>query len=98
MRQITEDAYSAFKSRKKFRLSNTEVRVHDDVVYLLLYDNKIAKRTKNGLFLSHAGWPTNTTRERLSPFVNKIKKCEGDIIIEEKVKLTNNWTHYDQRR
>ena len=98
MRQITEDAYSAFKSRKKFRLSNTEVRISGDGVYLLLHDNEIAKQTKNGLFLSHAGWPTNTTRERLSPFVNKIRKCEGDIIIEEKVKLTNNWTHYDQRR
>ena len=78
MRQVTEDAYFAFNSRKKFRLSNTEVRVHDDVVYLLLHDNKIAMRTKNGLFLSHAGWPTNTTRERLSPFVNKIRKCEKE--------------------
>ena len=98
MRQITEDAYSAFKLRERFKSSNTEVRISGDGVYLLLHDNKIAKRTKNGLFLSHAGWPTNTTRERLSPFVNKIRKCEGDIIIEEKVKLTNNWTHYDHRR
>ena len=98
MRQITEDAYSAFKLRERFKSSNTEVRISGDGVYLLLHDNEIAKQTKNGLFLSHAGWPTNTTRERLSPFVNKIRKCEGDIIIEEKVKLTNNWTHYDQRR
>ncbi|MEK6264833.1 MAG: hypothetical protein N2B06_08725 [Clostridium sp.] len=98
MRQITEDAYSAFKLRERFKSSNTEVRISGDGVYLLLHDNEIAKQTKNGLFLSHAGWPTNTTRERLSPFVNKIRKCEGDIIIEEKVKLTNNWTHYDHRR
>ena len=76
MRQITEDAYSAFKLRERFKSSNTEVRISGDEVYLLLHDNEIAKQTKNGLFLSHAGWPTNTTRERLSPFVNKIRKCE----------------------
>jgi hypothetical protein len=96
MRQITENAYSAFNSRKRFKSSNTEVRIDNDVVYLLLHDNKIAKRTKDGeLFLSHAGWPTKTTRERLSPFVNKIRNHQGDIIIEEKVKLNRNWTHYD---
>ena len=92
MRQITEDAYSAFNSRKRFKSSNTEVRVDGDVVYLLLHGNRIVKRTKDGLFLSHAGWPTVTTRERLSPFVNTIRKCKEDILIEEKVKLTNNWT------
>ena len=91
MRQITEDAYNAFNSKKRFKLNNTEVRIEDDVTYLILHGNKIVKQTKNGIFLSHAGWVTSTTRERLSPFVNKIRKCKNDIIIEEKVKLTRQW-------
>ena len=39
MRQITKDAYSAFKLRERFKSSNTEVRISGDGVYLLLYDN-----------------------------------------------------------
>ena len=43
-------------------------------------------------FISDAGWATNTTRERLSPFVRgTIRRKYDEIIINEKVVLTDEW-------
>lgn len=91
MRQITENAYNAFNSKKRFKLNNTEVRIKDDVTYLILHGNKIVKKDELGIHICNGGWNSVTTRERLSPFVNRIRKCKDSIIIEEKIKLTRKW-------
>ena len=67
MRQITNDAVTAFFAGHNFKRSNTEVYVdHIGVVYLYLHDNLIAQRNRAGVFVRHGGWNTNTTKERLN--------------------------------
>ena len=68
MRKITQEAYQAFINKKPFKKSNTEVQVLEDsgVVQLLLFDNTIAKQVGGILSITSAGWPTNTTKERLN--------------------------------
>ena len=68
MRKITREAYQAFNHKEPFKKSNTEVQVSDtgDVVQLLLHDNVIAKQVNGTLSITSAGWPTNTTKERLN--------------------------------
>lgn len=64
MRKITKDAANAFRNRKGFRRSNTEVV--GNIFYL--HGHAIAQRmpmTGKVLF-SMCGWPTSTTRERLN--------------------------------
>ena len=63
MRKITEDAVEAFENDKPFKRSNTEVEVNPTRLYL--HDNLIAKK-ENGLWITDAGWQTNTTKERLN--------------------------------
>ena len=63
MRQITCDAVDAFVNGKRFNRANTEVR--DNAMYL--HGHKIAWIDLNGqLWISHCGYRTNTTKERLN--------------------------------
>lgn len=68
MRKITQSAYQAFIHKKPFAKSNTAVQVSEDgsVVKLLLHDNVIAKQVNGTLSITSAGWPTNTTKDRLN--------------------------------
>ena len=66
MRKITKEAAHAFLRREKFKLSNTEVTVHGDVVKLWLHGNCIAQKTPLAYTITNCGWFTNTTKERLS--------------------------------
>lgn len=67
MRKITREALQAFINREPFRKSNTSVHVtRDGVVYLMLFGNIIAKLVGDRLCITLAGWPTNTTKERLN--------------------------------
>lgn len=71
MRKITEDAIRAFRNGLKFKRNNTEVRVFDDSRQLRLHGSVIAEYNANGeLWISSAGWQTNTTKERLNGLPN----------------------------
>lgn len=73
MRKITAAACEAFTSGREYSNSNTVVKsmhsnVASDGVYteMRLHGNKIAYQNRDGLFVTLAGWNTNTTRERLN--------------------------------
>ncbi len=66
MRKIDILASNAFESGTQWRLGNTEVINDNGTVYLLLHGNYIAKKKDGKLWISHAGWQTNTTKSRLN--------------------------------
>jgi hypothetical protein len=67
MRQITADAVRAFNNNQTFKRSNTEVRISEwGETQLYLHGNLIAYVSTSGMFISHGGWPTVTTKERLN--------------------------------
>ena len=69
MRQITQNAATAFAFDRNFKRDNTEVRVSPGGTQLLLHDNIIAARFKGGTqrtVFTLAGWGTPTTRERIN--------------------------------
>lgn len=68
MRKITMEAYEAFINKKRFTKSNTAVRIEYDVVTLSIFGNIIAKLVDDRLSITTAGWPSNTTKERLNAF------------------------------
>ena len=69
MRKITQQAVEAFNNSKKFKKSNMEVEVLENVTVLKLFGNEIAYRYNDPnrtLAITSAGWMTNTTKERLN--------------------------------
>ncbi len=73
MRKITQLAVQAFLNAQKFKLSNTEVKVFDNVTILLYQGNEIAYRyndPKRTLSITNCGWFSNTTKERLNGLPN----------------------------
>ncbi len=73
MRKITSQAVEAFIERKPFRKSNMAVSIEEGITYLKLHNNKIAALLADGrMWISNAGWKSNTTKERLNglPGVN----------------------------
>lgn len=69
MRKITKEAYQAFINKEPFTKSNTAVHVLEDgEVILSLFGNIIAKQVGGILSITSAGYPTNTTKERLNAF------------------------------
>lgn len=67
MRNITKEAVSAFINKYEFKKSNTKVVREGSIYYLKLFGNKIAAIEKNGsMWVSNAGWDSNTTKERLN--------------------------------
>ncbi len=67
MRKITSQAVEAFIERKPFRKSNMSVVIDNGVTYLQLHNNRIAALLADGrMWISNAGWMSNTTKERLN--------------------------------
>lgn len=77
MRKITEKAVNAFIAGKIWKQGNTsvvKVETYDDKgspvtgAKLYLHGNLIAQRFDHlqGVNITHAGWPTTTTKERLN--------------------------------
>jgi hypothetical protein len=62
MRQITRDVCNAFQYRQSFKSGNTRT----DGRSMWLHGNKIAEWRDDGLWISNAGWSSNTTKERLN--------------------------------
>ena len=90
MRQITIEAYNAFKNNQRFKRSNTEVIINDNITVMTLFGNSIVKKIDGETFISNGGWSSVTTRERLNPFVRRIRKNKDSLIINEKIALQNS--------
>jgi hypothetical protein len=80
MRQITRDAVNAFRNREPFSRGNTTVEItYGGAACLLLHGNMIALRYSDGkqeLEVTHAGWATPTTKERLNGLLSA-EGCQG---------------------
>lgn len=72
MRKITQEAVNAFANNKAFKKQNMEVRVENKPAQtcLKLHGNTIAKKVDGALFITNAGWLSNTTKERLNALPN----------------------------
>jgi hypothetical protein len=62
MRKITSKITEAFLAGRTLRSGNDAT----DGTTLSLHGNVIARRAGDTLHITHAGWPTNTTKERLN--------------------------------
>ena len=69
-RQISSEATEAFVNGVEFGKSNTSVIVEGKIVKLYLFGNLIAKRDSKRVWVSNAGYETNTTKERLNSIIN----------------------------
>ena len=66
MRQITKSV-KAFNNRENFKMQNTEITNSNRETKMYLFGNLIAVRNANDdLYVSNAGYPTMTTKERLN--------------------------------
>ena len=66
-RKITQESVQAFLDCRPFKKSNMEVVREGTIYYLKLFGNKIAAIEADGrMWVSNAGWKTNTTKERLN--------------------------------
>lgn len=66
-RKITTEMIKNFIDKVPFKKSNTEVVREGTIYYLKLFDNKIAALLGDGrMWISNAGWKSNTTKERLN--------------------------------
>jgi hypothetical protein len=77
MRKITQESVRNFIDGVPFKRSNMEVTREGTIYYLKLHGNKIAAKLEDGrMWISNAGWDTNTTKERLNglPGVNIIQR------------------------
>ena len=93
-RKISELACRAFYNREKFKLSNTEVTVSDNVVKLRLWGNTIAKISENEIWFTLAGWDTVTTFDRLRAVGVPLRKRNGYIYVGDKDRKINSYDWY----
>ncbi len=106
MRKITDEASTAFGFWFNYKRSNTRVEIDWVSIKLYLHWNLIAelKNSEVGeaLYISSAGWKSNTTKERLNWVLNwkrlYIKQknfewflCSNTEQVEFKVWNTLNW-------
>jgi hypothetical protein len=93
MRQIDVLAKTAFCEGRKFKLSNTEVRLVDGRPHMYLHNNCIAKRDENGdLLINHCGWESNTTRSRLNALPDVfIKSYKGNFVLNDVAIMPSEW-------
>lgn len=62
MRKVTQKVCRAFEYQQSASCGNS----HTDGSALFLHGNKIAEWRDGELFITNAGWSTNTTKERLN--------------------------------
>jgi hypothetical protein len=62
MRKVTEQIVRAFRNRERKTIGNSST----DGTALYLHGNKIAEFRNQELWISNAGWQSNTTKERLN--------------------------------
>jgi len=66
MRTITKESVNALLTNTKLNKQN--MRVEHGKMYL--HDNQIAEMREDGLYITNAGWFSNTTKERLNGLPN----------------------------
>jgi hypothetical protein len=69
MKSITQDSANAFMNAARFKKSNMQVEVLDNVTILRLHGNAIAYLYNNPqrtLSITNCGWFSKTTKERLN--------------------------------
>lgn len=66
MRKITKESVNAFINGKYFNSGNTSVQHREGMSFFYLHGNCIATLKNNELYISHCGWRSNTTKERLN--------------------------------
>jgi hypothetical protein len=69
-KKITQESVQKFLDGIPFKKQNMEVVRNGSIYYLKLFGNKIAARRDSELWISNAGWFTNTTKERLNALPN----------------------------
>jgi hypothetical protein len=76
-RQISNDAAAALINNKNFKRDNTEVVVSGRFTRLFLFNNRIAEHDNDykKIRLVHAGWPTETTKDRLNAILEHKKQA-----------------------
>lgn len=62
MRKVTQQIVNAFVQGRKLKSGNTET----DGNAIWLHGNKIAEKRDGALYITNAGWASNTTKERLN--------------------------------
>ena len=100
MRKITQDAIKALYEKRDFKRDNTEVKEvinyssATSSMVMYLHGSGIAKLTKGELYIRHAGWQTNTTKERLNglPNVNIHQKDFTWYLNDRRWENGNEWT------
>lgn len=65
MKKIEEKMVAAVKGSRNFKCSNTEVKVEDGVITVLLFGNEIMRKTPTRISYCSCGYPTVTTASRL---------------------------------
>jgi hypothetical protein len=101
MRKITKEAIDAFYCHKEFNSSNTKVTIEKGIVNMYLFDNKIAYKNDDGLFISVANYNSRTTRERLNGFLGVSVKMHKKELYLNFIKWDGkfvNTKEYDNRR
>lgn len=91
MRKITRKMAEAFVEGRSICMSNTETHGH----MLYLFGNNIAYIIGGTLYLTFAGWPTQTTRERLNGLLMVIStrykwKCRPGFFQENYIQYFEN--------
>ncbi len=80
-KKITKSIVSAFLAGKTLAISNSFTNGSE----LFLFDNLIAKKGIDGLFITNAGWKSNTTKERLNGLPNvSIYQKKGQWYLNDK--------------
>ena len=82
-RKITEESVGAFYNRTKFNKSNMSVEIQDNGYPVLrLYGNTIAGMDHMGVWITDAGWATQTTFERLNGLDNvRVNTKKGQVYL-----------------
>ena len=66
MRTVTKNAVNCFYNKVNGNFSNTSVISEGNTTKIFLFGNLIAKLENDKLFITSAGWKSNTTKERLN--------------------------------
>ena len=70
MRKITSESVKAFLNGDRYSNSNMYVNRYS----LYLHSNLIATKKEEDIYISNAGWCSNTTKERLNGLLSMLNK------------------------
>lgn len=106
MRKITREIVEHFRNGRAIKIGNS--RTNGQALYL--HDNKIAEYINGELWVTNAGWQTNTTKERLNGLPDvRIQQIRGTwylndiawtgqwVKVSEFIGSTSNEVEYDMR-